>query len=75
MAWSLLSPSHIAMKPPEFDPNADRNWAWPEKTWFRERLNALRAREHEAQRKPVTNRKESVAMETKRSDDSGTEKV
>jgi hypothetical protein len=40
------------MKPPEFDPNADRNWAWPEKTWFRERLNALRAREHEAHRKP-----------------------
>jgi hypothetical protein len=31
------------MKPPEFDPNSDRNWAWPEKTWFRERLNALRA--------------------------------
>ena len=47
----------IAMKPPEFDPNSDRNWTWPEKTWFRERLNALRAREHEtrqARRQPET---------------------
>ena len=52
----------IAMKPPEFDPNSDRNWTWPEKTWFRERLNALRAREHET-RKPVANQKQSVAME------------
>jgi hypothetical protein len=53
------------MKPREFDPNSDRNWAWPEKTWFRERLNALRAREHEAHRKLATNQKESVATETK----------
>ena len=64
----------IAMKPPEFDPNSDRNWTWPEKTWFRERLNALRAREHET-RKPVVNQKQSVAMEAKPSSDSGTEKA
>jgi hypothetical protein len=64
----------IAMKPPEFDPNSDRNWTWPEKTWFRERLNALRAREHET-RKPVANQKQSVAMEAKSSADSGTEKA
>ena len=64
----------IAMKPPEFDPNSDRNWTWPEKTWFRERLNALRAREHET-RKPVANQKQSVAMEAKPSADSETEKA
>jgi len=29
----------------------DQNWRWPEKTWFRERLNALKAREHEQRRK------------------------
>ena len=63
----------IAMKPPEFDPNSDRNWTWPEKTWFRERLNALRAREHET-RKPVANQKQSVVMEAKPSADSETEK-
>lgn len=30
----------------------DQNWHWPEKTWFRERLNALKARENEQRRKP-----------------------
>ena len=35
--------------------NHDQNWRWPEKTWFRERLNALKAREHEERRKaPVS---------------------
>ena len=71
----IAEPFSVVMKPPEFDSNSDRNWAWPEKTWFRERLNALRAREHEAHRKPATRQKESVAIETKPSDDSGTEKV
>jgi hypothetical protein len=59
----IAQPFSVAMKPPEFDSNSDRNWAWPEKTWFRERLNALRAREHET-RKPVTNQKQSVAMDS-----------
>jgi len=31
----------------------DQNWRWPEKTWFRERLNAVKAREHEQRRKCV----------------------
>ena len=31
--------------------NHDQNWHWPEKTWFRERLNALKARENEERRK------------------------
>lgn len=31
----------------------DQNWHWPEKTWFRERLNALKARENELRRKPL----------------------
>lgn len=29
----------------------DQNWRWPEKTWFRERLNAVKAREHEERQK------------------------
>jgi len=32
----------------------DGNWRWPEKTWFRERLNAIKAREQEHRRKPVS---------------------
>jgi hypothetical protein len=67
--------SGIEMKPSDFDPNSDRNWAWPEKTWFRERLNALRAREHEAHRKPANNQKEVRALETKPNGDPGTEKT
>jgi len=64
----------VAMKPPEFDPNADRNWAWPEKTWFRERLNALRAREHEAHRKPVITPKDTLAVGAKPTGDPAAEK-
>jgi hypothetical protein len=67
--------SGIEMKSSDFDPNSDRNWAWPEKTWFRERLNALRAREHEAHRKPANNQKEARALETKPNGDPGTEKT
>lgn len=37
----------------------DGNWQWPEKTWFRERLNALKAREQEARRKPLVMAKTS----------------
>jgi hypothetical protein len=32
-------------------PDVDGNWQWPEKTWFRERLNALKAQENEQRRK------------------------
>jgi hypothetical protein len=37
--------------------DADANWQWPEKTWFRERLNALKAREYEQRRKPLVSPK------------------
>jgi hypothetical protein len=33
--------------------NPDQNWQWPEKTWFRERLNAIKARENEERRKAL----------------------
>ena len=34
--------------------NPDQNWHWPEKTWFRERLNAIKAREQETRQKVTT---------------------
>ena len=40
----------------------DQNWQWPEKTWFRERLNALKARESEERRKPVVGSVSSEQM-------------
>ncbi|MBI2181174.1 MAG: hypothetical protein HYU31_10215 [Deltaproteobacteria bacterium] len=41
------------MKQPMINPDADQNWHWPEKTWFQERLNAIKAREQELRRKPL----------------------
>jgi len=41
------------MKQSNSYPNLDRNWQWPEKTWFRERLNAIKAKEHEQRRRPL----------------------
>jgi hypothetical protein len=42
----------MATKMPNTYCAVDRNWQWPEKTWFRERLNALKARELEERRRP-----------------------
>lgn len=42
------------MKPMNSYTSHDQNWQWPEKTWFRERLNALKARENEQRRRPAT---------------------
>jgi len=32
-----------------------QNWQWPEKTWFRERLNAMKAQENQQRRRPIVN--------------------
>jgi len=42
-------------KMPSTYSEADRNWQWPAKTWFQERLNSIKAREHEQRRKPGRN--------------------
>lgn len=42
------------MKPLNSAMNHDQNWTWPEKTWFRERLNAIKARENEERRKTLS---------------------
>lgn len=42
----------MAAKMPNTYCEVDRNWQWPENTWFRERLNALKARELEERRRP-----------------------
>ena len=47
----------------------DRNWQWPQKTWFRERLNAVKAQENGQRRKLVISPRQSAtatpAIETK----------
>jgi hypothetical protein len=62
------------MKRPMFNPNFDRNWSWPEKTWFRERLNAVKARERENHRKPWDRSQNPAAVEAKPSDDNDPQK-
>jgi hypothetical protein len=42
------------MKQSATSSSPDQNWHWPEKTWFRERLNAIKAREQETRRKAET---------------------
>ena len=37
--------------------DVDGNWQWPKKTWFRERLDALKAQENEQRRKPLVSPK------------------
>jgi len=48
-----LSKRHIVMKQPTFNPSTNQNWCWPEKTWFQERLHAIKAKEQELRRKPI----------------------
>jgi hypothetical protein len=43
----------MAVKPPSTYSDVDRNWHWPENTWFRERLNAIKAQEQQQRRKPT----------------------
>ena len=57
----------IVMKPPNTYSNQDQNWQWPEKTWFRERLNAIKAREHEQRRKPLV-RNQTTQQASERAD-------
>jgi hypothetical protein len=57
------------MKPPESNPHFSPNWTWPEKTWFRERLNAVKAKEQETQRKPASSSPTPTALDRKRDGD------
>jgi hypothetical protein len=50
-----------------------QNWAWPEKTWFRERLNAIKAREQESRRKLQGSPEKQTAVKAKPGGDKSTE--
>ena len=38
------------MKQPNSTFSSDKNWTWPQQTWFQQRLNAIKAQENEARR-------------------------
>ena len=65
--------TETAMKPRDANSYDGQNWAWPEKTWFRERLNAIKAREQESRRKGATSSEKSTQVKIKSSDAQGTE--
>jgi len=41
------------MKQPSTIANDGQNWQWPDKTWFRQRLNALKVEENQRRRRPM----------------------
>ena len=41
--------------------NSDQNWHWPEKTWFRERLQAVKSQQ-ELRRKPIVSGRVSAPV-------------
>lgn len=69
----MLAAFIVAMKKLDYNRNFDQNWAWPEKTWFRERLNAVRAREEKFHRRAIDAPKDAVSIEAKPSGEQGGE--
>jgi hypothetical protein len=45
-----------------------QNWQWPEKTWFRERLNAMKAQENQQRRRPIVNSQQPNPIRASESD-------
>jgi len=56
------------MKQPTYMSQGGQNWQWPEKTWFRERLNAMKAQENQQRRRPIVNSKQSNPIAAPESD-------
>ena len=53
------------MKRQDINSYDGQNWAWPEKTWFRERLNAVKAQEHAKRRRPAAGLQKPPTIEVK----------
>jgi hypothetical protein len=56
------------MKQPSTMSQGGQNWQWPEKTWFRERLNAMKAQENQQRRRPIVNSQQPNAIPSPESD-------
>jgi len=60
--------NRIAMKQPTHMSQGGQNWQWPEKTWFRERLNAMKAQENQQRRRPIVNSQQPNTVPSPESD-------
>jgi hypothetical protein len=47
-------------KQPNSYSQVDQNWHWPEHTWFRERLQAVKSSQQEQRRRPLVSPPASV---------------
>lgn len=48
------------MKQPTTISQGGQNWQWPEQTWFRQRLNAVKAEENQQRRRITVHSQPSV---------------
>lgn len=48
------------MKQPTTMSQGGQNWQWPEQTWFRQRLNAVKAQENQQRRRTTVNSRQPV---------------
>lgn len=58
------------MKQPSTLSATDKNWNWPDKTWFRERLSAIKAQEQQARRRPIVSPHKPSTMTSPKTDPS-----
>lgn len=59
----------IDMKQPSVKPQYGQNWTWPRKTWLQKRLDIIRAREREVERKPADNSRNPTTVEADPTDE------
>jgi len=58
----------IAMKQPNTISQGGQNWQWPEQTWFRQRLNAVKAEENQHRRRPMVNSQQPTRVASPEAD-------
>jgi hypothetical protein len=60
--------SAIAMKQPNTISGDGQNWQWPQKTWFRERLSAIKAQENQQRRRPIVRSQQPATVASSQAD-------
>jgi hypothetical protein len=56
------------MKRPNTISGDGQNWQWPEKTWFRERLSAIKAQENQQRRRPIVSSQQPPVVASSEAD-------
>jgi len=56
------------MKQPSNNLSGGQNWQWPEQTWFRQRLNAIKAEENQQRRRPIVTSQQPTTVSSPAAD-------